>query len=239
MGPMTSGASTDWHRDGYVVVRGFLDEHGVRTLHAALEAAPERSSDPNPLTLGTMRFKSNLFYSHAGVRSFVCSDEVVALLAAHLGGDLWARWDQAVWKGPEAPEFPWHQDNGYTGLTAEHFQLWVALTPMNATNGGLVVAPGGHRRVTTHEWIGGHATMAPPDDGVVIDADPGDVVLFSSRLPHMTVPNRTMNTRLAYVVEYLPLGVADMTVEPPHLVVARNGVPEARFEDLRPYWGVG
>jgi ectoine hydroxylase-related dioxygenase (phytanoyl-CoA dioxygenase family) len=206
-----------------------LGSDEVEALRGAIEAAPERDPGRNPLTLDTMRFASNLFYGSTELQRFLCSGPVVDLLCSVGPQDLWVRWDQAVWKGPEAPAFPWHQDNGYTALSVEHLQLWVALTPMRPTNGGLVLAPGGHRSELEHRWVGNHVEIEEPAAQVSIDASAGDVVLFSSYLPHMTTPNVTGEERLAYVAEYLPVGTEDPSVRPPHLVAARSGAPVGRF----------
>ena len=221
-----------FERDGFVVVPGFLAAEEVAALRRAIELAPERDPGANPLTLDSMRFASNLFYGSAELQGFLCSPAVVALLRALGHDDLWVRWDQAVWKGPEAPEFPWHQDNGYTSLGVQHVQLWVAITAMHSGNGGLVVSPGGHRRRSEHRWVGNHVVIDDPTRQTAIDARAGDVVVFSSFLPHMTTANETGEDRLAYVAEYLPLGEVDPSVPPPQMVASRAGQAVGRFEQL-------
>ena len=57
----------------------------------------------------------------------------------------------------------------------------------------------------------------------------GDVIAFSSRLPHETTPNQTDSVRLAYVAEYLPLADADPSVPAPHFVAFRGGHPDGAF----------
>ncbi|MFM7062936.1 MAG: phytanoyl-CoA dioxygenase family protein [Actinomycetes bacterium] len=226
----------EFSRNGYVLVPGLVTPAQVAALRHTLFTTPERDPEPNPLTLSTMRFASNLFYGSETLRDFLCSQSVVALTTALLGPDVWVRWDQAVWKGHGAPEFPWHQDNGYTGLPGMHLQLWVALTEMNETNGGLFVAPGGHTELAPHEQVGNHVVMPTPRSVKEIRAQPGDVVLFSSFLPHSTSLNSSGAERLAYVAEFLPLSEADLSVAPPHFVVARHGRPAPSFEDLGARW---
>lgn len=224
-------------RDGFIVLRGFVPPPQIAVLRSALDTARERDPhDKNPLSLDGMRFASNLFYDNETIRDFVCSRPVVDLLCSLGGPDLWARWDQAVWKRGGAPAFPWHQDNGYTGLDVQHLQLWVAITEMTPQNGGLVLSPGGHRHPSPHRWVGNHVEIDPPERVVAVDAAPGDVVVFSSFLPHMTTPNTTGDARLAYVAEYLPLRHPDRSVRPPHLIAARGARPVGRFEDLSAAW---
>ena len=222
--------------DGYAVLRSFVEPERAAQLASLLERAPERDPGPNPLSLDSMRFASNLFYGTPELVELLGAPPVIEIVTAVLGPDVWVRWDQAVWKGPGAPTFPWHQDNGYTELDAEHLQLWLALTSSTADNGGLVVAPGGHRRRLPHRWVGNHVVATPTGPSETIEAAPGDAVVFSSLLPHTTGPNRTGRTRLAYVAEFLPLDAPDRSVSPPHLVVAAGGLPRPGFVDLTPRW---
>ena len=203
-----------YRRDGFVHLHGFVPPGLVRTLTTTIESTPERDPGPNPLTLDTMRFASNLFYASPPLQAWLSSPGLVALLCAMRGPDLWVRWDQAVWKGNGAPLFPWHQDNGYTELDVEHTQVWLALTPMNAENGGLQVVPGAHVDRLEHCWVGDHVQCWTPDvaeerGAISITAAPGDVVVFSSWLPHATTPNVTGEQHLAYVAEFLPVRDSD------------------------------
>jgi ectoine hydroxylase-related dioxygenase (phytanoyl-CoA dioxygenase family) len=216
---------------GFVDLPGFFDAADIERLRCGIEDAATRVADDNPLSLGAMRFASNLYRESDDIVDVVTSERVVELLTAIGGPDQWLRWDQAVWKLGGAPEFPWHQDNGYTGLAATHLQLWIALTPMRPENGGLLVCPGGHHRRLEHRDVGHHVETDPPGPELAISADAGDVILFSSFLPHATAPNRSGELRLAYVAEYLPLGVDDVSVQTPRLVVAEGGVSSPRWID--------
>lgn len=199
-----------------------LSAQDVATLIAVIEATPERDSQPNSLSLGGMKFASNLFYGSPALQAFLSSPTILNILQPLLGQDIWVRWDQAVWKAPGGPEFPIHQDNGYTGLHDEHVQLWLALTEMTPDNGGLVVIPGGHRQRVEHRWIGGHATAEFSGKHETILADPGDAILFSSFLPHSTTRNDTSSVRLAYVAEFLSASTPDPGVASPHFMVCAS-----------------
>lgn len=216
---------------GFVRLPGLLGAHELTALREAIEAAPERDPGDNPLTLGPMRFASNLFYGSEAIQAFLGSAPVAELVEALVGPDSWVRWDQAVWKGPGGPEFPLHQDNGYTGLAAEHLQLWVALTPMTTAEGGLLVVPGAHRGALPHEWQGNHVRTEAPAPLVPLDAQAGDVIAFSSFLPHATAPNVTDRVRLAYVAEFLPWSVPDPSVALPHLRIRSAPHRQVGFED--------
>lgn len=225
-----------FERFGCCLVPGAIPGDAVERLARALEDAPV-SDDDNPLSLGGMRFKSNVYRASPEVADFLATPAISSLVAPLTGGSAWVRWDQAVWKRPGAPEFPLHQDNGYTNLDVEHVQIWVALTPMTRDNGGLYVVPGAHRSRLPHRWIGHHVVTDLAAQRVHLDAAAGDVVVFSSFLPHGTTPNTTTAHRLAYVAEFLPLDAGDDSVPPPHLVTVVDGRPHGRFEGRAPMPG--
>lgn len=211
----------DFDSDGYVVVPRALPDDQVVRLRAAIDAAALQDDSANELSLGQMRFVSNVYRMSSDARDIIAGSAIAQLAIALKGGDVWVRWDQAVWKAPGAPWFPWHQDNGYSQLLDEHIQVWVALGPSNTTNGGLRLIPGGHREALDHVWRGDHVECFEDSEAVhrgavTVDADAGDIVVFSSMLPHATGPHIEGPTRLAYVVEFLAVGESDDSVPPPH-----------------------
>ena len=67
-------------------------------------------------------------------------------------------------------------------------------------------------------------------NAIMIEAEPGDVLIFSSFTLHATLENTTKNdTRWAYVVEYMSLDDFDPTVNSPYFVVARDGKSSPEF----------
>ena len=116
-----------YRRDGYLVLDRLLSASEAEALLEAIVASVD-PEEPNELTLGTMRFASNLYRRSATIREVLVDPRVVEVVTALAAPSVWCRWDQAICKGPGSPTFPWHQDNGYTRLPHEHLQLWIALT---------------------------------------------------------------------------------------------------------------
>jgi ectoine hydroxylase-related dioxygenase (phytanoyl-CoA dioxygenase family) len=182
-----------------------------------------------------MTFYSLLFPLSTELQAFVGQPRLVDLACTLLDDDVWVRWDQAVVKQAGAPEFPWHQDNGYSLLHSVHLQAWVALTDAGPDDGGLWVAPGSHRADLAHHHRGAHVEVDDePAAGVAVTAERGDLVLFSSRLVHRTTPNRSGRDRLTYVVEYLGVHQLDPFLAPPYFVVSRDRAPQAGFRRWTP-----
>ncbi|PSB35570.1 phytanoyl-CoA dioxygenase family protein [Stenomitos frigidus] len=212
-----------FERDGFVICKGVFSKEEMKTLLQDIEAA-QRRYDSDNLTRGSMTFKSSIFFNEPKLQAFASQQKVIDLLKNLAGPDIWVRWDQAVAKGPGADTFPWHQDNHYSKLIDPHYQFWVALTDSHENNGGLWVQPGSHKKEQPYRKVGYEMVYGgKPESPVLITAEPGDVVIFSSFTLHSTTPNTTQDTRWAYVIEYMSLEHYDPYVTPPYFVVARDG----------------
>ena len=214
---------------GYIILRNFFSEEEIDRLFEEINITAANKKD-DPLNKGALNFYSNLFLHSQKLQAFISQPKLVDFLKQIVGPDFWVRWDQAVAKRPGAPTFPWHQDNGYSQLKEEYYQLWIALTEMTSENGGLWLTPGSHKRFLPHKKVDNHMVyQGTPDNPVFIEAKPGDVVLFSSFILHSTTPNITQDSRWAYVVEYMPLDNFDPDITPPYFVIARDGKPQPEF----------
>ncbi len=221
--------------DGFAVHRNVFDEAEMARVVDLIEAADAVNPHHDQLNNGAMRFASNLLPCSADLQAWVTRPVLLDLVCPRLGPDVWIRWDQAVAKGPGAPIFPFHQDNGYSQVGFEHLQVWVGLSAADADNGGLWLIPGSHLRNWTHANDDGVVRVLEPTDGAVcIPAEVGDVVVFSSHTVHATLPNVSDRLRWAYVVEYVSLAHADPHLAPPYFVAARGGRPAPSWVDELP-----
>lgn len=218
----------EYRERGFVHVPGVFTQAEVQAFTDAIVDAGARLPGASPLTRGAMVFYSNCFRHSPSLHGLVAHPLIVETVTALADDDIWIRWDQCVAKGPGAPEFPWHQDNAYNSLEDEHFQVWVALSPMTRENGGVWFAPGSHRRGRLrHVKDGTHFRCAEAvGDEVFLAAEPGDVVFFSSLLLHKTDPNTTDGRRWAYVLEYMRQRDFDPALDPPYLCVSEDRAPK-------------
>jgi ectoine hydroxylase-related dioxygenase (phytanoyl-CoA dioxygenase family) len=219
-------------KEGYVLIKNFFSTEEIATLIADIRETSDKKTEADILDVGNLQFHALLMHKSEKLRQFISQPKVVDFLKIFMGPDIWVRWDQAVEKRPGAGTFPWHTDNSYSGITDPHFQFWISLTKMTKENGGIWLKPGSHKKKFKH-INDGHHTVAE-DDGseeIFIDAEIGDIVLFSSKLLHSTTPNTTQESRWAYVIEYMKVGHVDPFIEPPYLKIAKNGQPALRYVD--------
>ncbi|MEL6786711.1 MAG: phytanoyl-CoA dioxygenase family protein [Cyanobacteria bacterium J06607_15] len=214
---------------GYVEYKGLFTEAEAKSLIEDIKQA-ETIDGVSGLNKGAMTFYSGVYYKNPSLQAVVSHPKVINFIKQVIGDDFWVRWDQAVAKGPGAGTFPWHQDNAYNYLQDEHFQLWIALTKTTADNGGLWLEPKSQSKLLSHDRVGNHMVyQGKPRSPILIEAEPGDAILFSSLTLHSTTPNVTQDTRWAYVIEYMSCKDIDPSVTAPYFIVARDGQPVAEF----------
>lgn len=231
---MTTDANADlaarFRTEGYVRLGGFFSSDEISTLEEEIVEAAPRADGASSLDRGGLTFDENVFLRSRYVQDFISQQRIVDVLSRIIGPGFFVRWDQCVRKVPGGVEFPWHQDNAYSRLKDEHYQFWVALTESTRANGGLSLRPGDTRKRLPHTWVGNHLVCTvEAGEEVFIRAARGDVVVFSSFVPHHTGPNETDADRVAYVVEYMSLDSYDPLLRPPYFVVAEAGERSARF----------
>jgi ectoine hydroxylase-related dioxygenase (phytanoyl-CoA dioxygenase family) len=145
------------------------------------------------------------------LQRLLTSHALVELRTAIIGPAARLCFDQAVYKKPGCTRVvPWHQDNGYNPKRpADFISFWIAVTDTTVANGTVRFQPGGHHDGPRRHWraSGGYLVCEPgADGGVAVELERGDVVAFSSLLPHATGPNSTSRTRKAYIATCVPDG---------------------------------
>lgn len=238
----TTDYAREFHEQGFTVVRGFFSKEETQLFLKEVERCASEDKTTAGLTDNGIVYTGRIFLRSEYVQQKLADQRLIDFLRPIAGDNLWITMDQAVSKQPGAGIFRWHQDNGYTGLKTEHFQLWIALTETTQQNGALKLAPGSHKRgQLPHKYItsGQVEVQAPIGEEVVIDATAGDVILFSSLMLHATGPNEADTTRVAYVAEYMPMsdyafGTGKNRYKPPFFIVAEQGKSNPHFVNHQP-----
>jgi phytanoyl-CoA hydroxylase len=231
-----------WNQEGYLLLKGVISQEtikNVENLIDPLEMEFESSLRDRGGHFGISRADALTFSTHLvkrseGLKRFTHHSVLADLCLNLLGPDARLYWDQAVYKKPGNPEeFPWHQDNGYTFVEPQDYlTCWIPLTPATIDNGCPWVIPKVHREGTYQHQMTrlGYQCVDSPEESVVVEAEPGDIVAFSSLTPHRTGPNLTEETRKAYIVQYAHDG--SFAVAPNGELVAQSD-PNRQFLILK------
>jgi len=213
-----------FRNEGFVLIEGLLSSSEIEDLKSQIADAVGKLKEESSLNAEGLVFHSNLFRYNEQLSQWLCSQKIAGEVESLVNAKLWIRWDQQISKMPGGVVFPWHRDNAYNKLKAEHYQLWLPLTEMTEQNGALWLIPRSHKMPRMHhEKIGPHwVTEGDDSKAICVEAKPGDLVVFSSWLLHKTGVNQTQGPRISYVVEYMKQENIDPGIEAPFLFVQNH-----------------
>ena len=222
--------SVEFNENGFVVLRNFFSESEIDQLRKEIVETGKKLNTSG-LNKDNLIFYSNCFLQSEWLRAFITQEKIIRVLNELIGPDYWIRWDQCVAKAAGGAAFPWHQDNAYNRLKAQHFQFWIGITEMTEENGGLWLQRGSHKNgLLPHSKVGNHLECdLKPQNVEFMQANKGDVVIFSSLMLHHTKKNNSDGDRWAYVVEYMSAENYDPLIKPPFFMAAENGQRAGRF----------
>lgn len=233
--PPRAEVSERFQRDGHVMVRAALTGPVLRRARADAEAevarvlaAPDEGARPAEGTGWQQEDYVGVLEVHRrspALREVVCSPVLARLAAAALGVPaVRLLYDQLFAKPPGALFTPWHQDEVYWPVDTSQViadggigtvRLWLSLTPLPASVGGLRFADGSHQLGAID--VEGSVTPSGTPATVVIDGNPvpvsdhgafeaGDATLHAGYTLHGSRGNRSAQTRCGVTVAYVPDG---------------------------------
>jgi len=119
--------------------------------------------------------------------------------------------------------FDWHQDTTYQLGSANAVTYWLPLGRVDAEHGSVAVVPGSHAAVAPVRFTGEGVPAAnrrlfysdiaildePKEDGLIIEADAGDLVVFSQLAMHRSIPNRSKQARWTAIIRHTDIADPD------------------------------
>lgn len=218
-----------FRRDGYVHLRGVLDEDEVAEIEAVYDrflrreiAAPgkdfndmttgEHGTDPSGYSIVNVMLPRRYFPAWRGN----LFERRAASIARQLCGDgMVIDFDQLLAKQPfhEDAVFQWHQDQAYWIDTPDRrtATCWLAVDDSTIANGCMQFLPGSHREpVRPHRPLHGdrgtsHTLLTDlrPDDVLVpVEIRRGDITVHNEGVLHGSGGNRSASWRRAYIVAF-------------------------------------
>ncbi len=240
-----------WDEAGYFLLRDAIPPDHLADVRAEIDpwesaTAEELRAQGGSVLIAdaeAITFTTHLVARSPALRRFAAGEPFASLCADLVGPDVRLYWDQAVYKKPEPErEFPWHQDNGYTFIEPQQYlTCWVPLVDATVENGCPWVLPGLHHRGTLEHWWTpvGFQCIEGAEGATPVEANAGDVVVFSSLTPHRTGPNTSDGVRKAYILQYAPDG-ASVPQTGGYSTAGRQDHPDRQFlvvSDGRPVEG--
>ncbi|XP_013392595.1 uncharacterized protein LOC106160521 [Lingula anatina] len=216
---VTDELKEQFYRDGFIILRKFLDTEEVTNLRKALEQ--DKTLEDNYYTRddgdGYQAKTANWNHPVDDITGMIGrSEKAVGTMEKLLGGEVYQYHAKVIMKEPfTGGAFVWHQDYGYWYVYGNLFPdmatVWIAVDRADRTNGCLQILPGSHRagRIE-HVKVGDQAGAEPERVEFLakvcpltyVQLDPGDAVIFHCNLVHRSDQNHSQNRRWAYLVCY-------------------------------------
>ncbi len=211
--------AAEFQRNGFVIVRGLLNEEEARLLgeiaradQALAESAYGRKDATGlPVTLAVRNELQDDVYS-----AIARSRRIVERMQTFLGGEVYHWHHKLILKQPRVGgAWEWHQDYGYwyhNGcLLPDMASCLIAIDRATRANGCLQVLGGSHRIGRIDHGKTGDQTGAELErvevalqrfELVYVELAPGDAVLFHANLLHRSDQNRSDEPRWALICCY-------------------------------------
>lgn len=219
---LTPQQIASFHKDGYVIVKNFLEPAAVEKLYGT--AIGDNTMENNAINVTDQTGKNSklsLWFTPGNdVFGYLTrSESIVNGVAALLDSDapVCHYHSKLMQKEPKVGgAWEWHQDYGYWYKNQFMFpdqliSVMVALTPANKQNGCLQVIKGSHKlgRINhgfAGEQVGADIVMVnnalKTMDLVYVEIEPGDALFFHSNILHRSEANLSDHPRWSIISCY-------------------------------------
>jgi ectoine hydroxylase-related dioxygenase (phytanoyl-CoA dioxygenase family) len=227
-GPKLAALSSEQARAfdqrGYLVLPQVLDAATVAEVTAEIERLPV------DLSARSMSYVFNLARRSSIIRRLFSTDIVQALLGDLVGANVSLQYDHSLFKDPRSEsDMLWHQDGAYPFVEPQQrVVFWFALSDADVEDGCLWMLPGAHTDgVFAHQCLGDTwiCFEAPPAGAVPLPVTAGDLVIYTTVMPHHSGANRSATARKAYVAQFVGEDAA-LLVRAPDGTITRRAITE-------------
>lgn len=218
---LTAEQRQQYEEQGFFVVRDLFNPGEVREMIEECESILR--GDYGELYTGAMQIDpgstaeikverkiSAVVERSVTFRKSLLKPELMSYVQDVLGPDLLLFRDILMLKPARVgSKMAWHQDSNYWPIApAELCSVWTALDPATIENGCMRVIPGSHRlpliaaRNQTG-WGGLEDDQVELAEAIDVEMEPGSSLFFHSRLLHGSEPNRSDQSRRAFITSFM------------------------------------
>ena len=224
---------------GYLIFKNVLSPEEIETILARLEELwameGDHAGEENYIEVGVRRL-ANLANKGEIFRGLYAHPQVLEVIEAVMGPEVRASMVNARDVPPHTGvRMSFHMDSdkgrvrdekGYNAATA----IWM-LDEFSTANGATAFVPGSHLLGKAPREVLPDLTAAHPDE-IVIEGQPGDVLVFNGHCWHAGRPNATDGHRRAVLVHYLRADVPRPQNRRQHLEPDQAAVLAPREREL-------
>jgi hypothetical protein len=217
--PLTSAEVAAFHRDGYVIRRGYYDAQEMQLLLTTARADHGMLAHGFGVEDAAGRKSKLSLWNHPGddiYGMFSRGRRMVDAMEQLLGGEVYHYHSKMMLKEPKVGgAWEWHQDYGYWYLNGcllpDMASGLIAVDRATRENGCLQLLKGSHRIGRVEHGRFGQQTGADPErveqamkrfESVYFEAQPGDVLFFHGNTLHASNANTSDRSRWSLICCY-------------------------------------
>ncbi|MBA3707543.1 MAG: phytanoyl-CoA dioxygenase family protein [Planctomycetes bacterium] len=217
--PLSADQVAAFHRDGYVVCRGYFTSGEMARLIAHARGDDVLESRHLPITDAAGRLSKLTLWNDPGddlYGMFSRCERVVGAMEQLLGGEVYHYHAKMMLKEPRVGgAWEWHQDYGYwyqNGcLLPDLASCMVAVDRATRANGCLQLLKGSQRMGRVEHGTFGTQTGADPErvseamkrfELIHFEAEAGDALFFHANTLHGSAPNTSEHPRWSLIMCY-------------------------------------
>ena len=219
---ISKAESNTYAKDGYIIIKGFLNSEEVTIFRDKARADLEHQLNNNDIMQkgdeeGNVTLLKMWYTAEDDMYGMLARDERLVNSAEELlDKPVYLYSHKMTMKQPgTGGAWEWHQDYGYWHnygcLAPEMLSIWISLDRSIKTNGCLQVLRGSHQiGRLDHERVN-EQTVVKPDyieaagkrfDLVYVEMEPGDALIFHCNLLHRSDANKSDIPRWGYICSY-------------------------------------
>ena len=216
-------ALEDFHRDGFVLVKGLFAREEMKAITAAIDAVADYPEIPgkymmyfeDSLTQPGKRLLSRVedfCPYHVGLDALAHGAKMLGSVSALFGEPAVLFKDKINFKLPGGSGFAPHQDvqAGWDVYASLYITAMVTIDAATPENGCLEMVSGQHRQGLIGElWQPLTEESLAEIDFVPYSTTPGDAIFFDSYAPHRSGPNLSDHPRRVLYITYNRLSEGD------------------------------
>ncbi len=216
---LSSSQITDFHRDGFLIVRGLFDAEETNILRSAAKADAAIKQNAYQVDDGQGAATKLVLWNKAGEDIYGAvarCHRIVDAMEQLLGDEVYHYHSKMSIKEPfTGGAWNWHQDYGYWYTNGCLFpdlaSAFIAVDPNTRDNGCMQVLRGSHKIGRIEHGKFGDQTGADPErvdqakkimDLVYVELEPGDVLFFHSLTLHASDQNKSPQPRWSFICCY-------------------------------------
>jgi len=171
---------------------------------SSLDAGPESIVEVNHALKSSPELKNSELFTRAKV-----------IANALFGRKVFRAFDHAIYKPPLSGKISWHQDEAYrpTVKKMSSIHFWIPLHDVGPEEGGMQYIPQDKysESIEHKKHDSSHTLFAePPEESLKFvekcSTKLGDLVVHTPSTLHSSLPNKSTNTRKAWIVHFNPYG---------------------------------